>query len=291
MSRLALGTVQFGLNYGISNKAGMLGEDEVKKILDLARISGIFFLDTAIAYGKSEYVLGKVGVQDFKVITKIPQLPKDISDVESWVHSQIEASLGRLNISALYGVLLHMPKDLLYHNGAKLSKALEDLRRSSLVKKVGISIYDVRDINPVRQLFEFDLLQAPLNLIDRQLETTGALSTLKRWGVEVHTRSAFLQGLLLMTRQDIPKKFEYWSHIWDQWHFQLKISGISPLTACLSYPLSLPEVDRVIVGVDSLLQLDELIKNSVQSLNPENWQFMASNDENLINPSLWSKLQ
>jgi aryl-alcohol dehydrogenase-like predicted oxidoreductase len=135
-----------------------------------------------------------------------------------------------------------------------------------------------------------DLVQAPLNLVDRRLEVSGWLSRLKQMGVEVHTRSAFLQGLLLIPRDKIPARFERWAHLWNAWAHGREELGVSPVAACLGYPLYHPEVDCVVVGVDSLSQLTELIKEASWEPIPENWDFMAMEDERLLNPSRWSEL-
>ena len=133
-------------------------------------------------------------------------------------------------------------------------------------------------------------MQAPLNLIDRRLETSGWLSKLHSEEIEIHTRSVFLQGLLLMPRNKIPKKFNKWSKYWDRWFLELKKNRLSAAEACLLYPLSLPEIDRVIVGVDNVSQLNEVITNSKSQKSKIDWSFMISNDQNLINPSNWNLL-
>jgi hypothetical protein len=133
-----------------------------------------------------------------------------------------------------------------------------------------------------------DLVQAPLNVIDRRLQTSGWLHRLKDAGVEINTRSAFLQGLLLIDRNDMPAKFERWSVMWDQWHQRLNRSGTTALCACLSYPMSLPEVDRVVVGVQSAKQLEDILATASTFYQSLDTSFMVSTDEQLINPSQWS---
>jgi len=122
------------------------------------------------------------------------------------------------------------------------------------------------------------------------METSGWLDRLKDDGVEVHIRSVFLQGLLLMERSKIPQKFSHWSMLWGGWHEKLQDSGVSALAACLAYPLSLELVDRVIVGVDTAAQLAEIIQASNQTEADLDTSFMASADTNLINPSSWNHL-
>ena len=113
MNRLALGTVQFGLNYGIANQQGQVSHDEAKAILDHASAHGIDTLDAAIAYGNSEQRLGEIGVQHWQVVSKLPAIPEGCSDISQWVADSVKESLQRLKIKRLYGLLLHRPQQLL----------------------------------------------------------------------------------------------------------------------------------------------------------------------------------
>lgn len=290
MSKLALGTVQFGLTYGIANKSGQVSFLEAKRILDQTNKAKIDLLDTAIAYGESEEILGKIGVAEFNVVSKLPGHPESSAEIGSWVEEQVEGSLKRLGVSSLYGLLLHRSENLLGNSGKKLIAALNRVKSNGSVKKVGLSIYDPTELDYVMRLSRIDLIQAPLNVIDRRLETSGWLSRLHCDGVEVHTRSAFLQGLLLMRRNQIPSKFEAWATLWDSWALELEENNLSAAAACLSYPRSLPEVDRVVVGVDSVEQLKTLIAASQIKLPLHNFSFMTSEDQMLINPSNWNTL-
>lgn len=290
MSKLALGTVQFGLNYGIANQSGQVNLSEAKKILEQAAKAQFDLLDTAIAYGDSEEVLGKIGVAEFNVISKLPGLPTNSDDIDSWVEGQVEGSLKRLGVSSLYGLLLHRSENLLGNSGNKLIGALNRVKSGGLVQKVGVSIYGPSELDDVMHLMRIDLVQAPLNIVDRRLETSGWLSRLHKEGVEVHTRSAFLQGLLLMPRNKIPAEFEAWTNLWDSWALELEVKDLSAAAACLSYPLSLPEVVRVVVGVDSVDQLKALIAASQTQLSQHDFSFMTSENQMLINPSSWSAL-
>lgn len=287
--KLALGTAQFGLDYGVANRGRSPSYAEARKILKYCEFARINVVDTAIGYGRSENTLGNIGVENFKVVTKIPSVPHQGACISSLLEAQIQGSLRRLKVSKLYGLLVHRAEDLSGELGPQLAKAIQSLKSKGLVEKVGISIYDPGVLDHVTQIFAVDLVQAPLNLIDRRLEKSGWLAKLNQMGVEVHTRSAFLQGLLLMPRSEIPARFERWSYLWDVWAHRLMQSKISPLEACLGYPLSHPEVDRVVVGVDSLFQLQQVLQVASQHPRRESWDFMASDDEQLINPSRWAE--
>lgn len=289
-NKLALGTVQFGLSYGIANQSGKVTVKEARRILTLASENGIDVIDTAIAYGDSEEVLGDLGVDRFKIVTKLPAVPQGLSNIDAWIEHQIEESLTRLGQSSVYGLLLHYSGNLLGDTGKQVIQTLGRLQSSGLVQKIGVSIYDPSELDLVTQITNIDLVQAPLNLVDRRLESSGWLKRLHERGVEVHTRSTFMQGLLLMPRGKIPQKFERWSKIWDAWHTGLKQRQASPATACLNYPLSLPEIDRVVVGVDTVQQLQSLIEIVMKPTIVDDWSMLISQDDQLINPSQWSKL-
>jgi aryl-alcohol dehydrogenase-like predicted oxidoreductase len=287
--KLALGTVQFGLDYGVANQTGRISFSDAKTIIQQSAIGGIDTLDTAIAYGDSEATLGQVGVEGWRVITKLPALPDDCQGVTAWVTGQIEQSMSRLGVRQLQGVLLHRPDDLLGENGSRLVKALEGLKADGLTRQIGVSVYAPEQLEKLTATMALDLIQAPLNILDRRLIASGWASRLKDRGTEVHVRSAFLQGLLLMPSGQRPDKFELWSEIWFEWSRWLDRTGLTPVQACLAYVLGVAEVDKVIVGVDSLMQLNEILEASHFALpSLPNWP--QSIDTKLINPAHWNQL-
>lgn len=288
--KIALGTVQFGQNYGCANQVGQVLSNEVRRILSLAKEKRIGVIDTAISYGTSEEVLGEIGVDSFRIVTKLPPFPKDQSNIAGWVYEQVCGSLVHLKQKKIFGLLLHRSHDLLESDGERLAGVLTDLKATGLVEKIGVSIYSPEELDAVYSKIKINLVQAPLNVIDRRLQVSGWLDRLKDNDVEVHVRSVFLQGLLLMERGRIPAKFSPWSKLWDEWDYKLKIEDMSPLAACLSYPLSLEQVDQVVVGVDSAKQLQDILAAVSYADLSNDTAFMVSNDLRLINPVNWNKL-
>lgn len=287
-SRLALGTAQFGLAYGIANLCGQVTRGDAAAILTAARVGGLDTLDTAIAYGDSEDCLGTLGVTDWRVVSKLPPLPDDCADVASWVTTQLDGSLRRLGVDRLYGLLLHNSQQLLGRAGIELGGALRKARDNGQVERIGVSIYNPDDLASIYSVLQPDLVQAPLNLVDRRLVDSGWLRRLGDDGVEVHTRSCFLQGLLLMPK--VPARFAPWQALWLSWQQWLAAHPGQAAAACLAYPLSYPEVARIVVGVDSLTQLTELLV-AIQLLPPVGeLPDLRCEDERLINPSFWNTL-
>lgn len=288
MSRLALGTVQFGLSYGIANQQGKINSVSATEILEYAYTHGIDTLDTAIAYGDSEQCLGSVGVKSWKVVSKLPKMPEKTPDILNWVKQKVLGSLNRLRLPKLYGLLLHHPEQLLSIEGKYLYDALVLLKEEKLVDKIGISIYSFNELGFILSQFDFDLFQCPFNILDRNLIDSKWLYRLKDLGSEVHVRSVFLQGLLLMNTQNRPSRFNRWQPLWEHWDEWLKSTNISALDACLNYVSSYPEISKVVIGVDSLCQLREIL--NIRETNLQFPDCLSCNDLDLIYPSNWKKL-
>jgi aryl-alcohol dehydrogenase-like predicted oxidoreductase len=194
-----------------------------------------------------------------------------------------------LGIDQLYAVLLHRPDQILGGLGPQILQALEDIRSLGLTKKIGVSIYDPSELSELTSLFKFDLVQAPMNLLDRRLIDSGWAQKLKDLGVEIHIRSVFLQGLLLMSQQNRPLKFKKFQSIWSEWDEWLLSVNLTPLQACLAYVLSIKEVDKLIVGIDDINQLKEIIDSTnVQLQTYPQWSTEVPYV--LINPSMWDQL-
>ncbi len=145
--KLALGTAQLGLDYGVANKIGRVSFEEAQSLLMLASQSGLDLLDTAISYGDSENILGLLGLKGWKVVTKLPSFPDNCVDLTEWVTTQIECSIQRLGISKLYGLLLHQPRDLFGNKGTELYSALQLVKSAGLVSKIGVSIYEPQELD------------------------------------------------------------------------------------------------------------------------------------------------
>ncbi|MEK7295473.1 MAG: aldo/keto reductase [Actinomycetota bacterium] len=286
MAEIALGTAQFGSSYGIANRTGKIDLETGREILTVAKQHGVRTLDTAIAYGNAESMLGDIGCSSWDVITKLPPLPKEISDISTWVENEVKSSLARLKVTSLYGLLLHHPSDLLGVHSRKLVAALLDLKAQGVVAKLGVSIYLADELDQLASFPIIDVVQTPMNIIDRELADSGWLTKLSHGNVEIHIRSTFLQGLLVMSPAERPSWLAKWAPIFHQWDMWVADTGMSRIEACLAHVRSYPEVDRVVVGVDSTEQTKEILAaaNTTPLRAPMS---LTSNDERLINPSRW----
>jgi aryl-alcohol dehydrogenase-like predicted oxidoreductase len=284
--KLALGTAQFGFNYGVANTLGKISHNSAEEIIKYCQSAGIKMLDTAISYGESEQCLGSIGVQDFNIVTKLPHIPDAISDIESWMMEEVSASISRLNTKSLYGLMLHRPDQLFERNGEAIVASLKKLKDMGVIEKVGVSVYSPDEFKDLFLMHDFDLVQCPFNLIDRRLVSSGWLKKFKNSGIEVHVRSSFLQGLLLMPRNKIPQNFQTWSSLWDHWHTWLEENAVSPIEACLAYVLSESNIDQIVVGVDSKEQLQQII-GAIETTCLDTFPDISSLDNRLLNPSNW----
>lgn len=284
--KLALGTVQFGLDYGIANQRGQVSVDEAGAILRMAQSAGMDTLDTAMAYGDSEQRLGEIGVAGWHVVSKLPAIPETCRDVSRWVATSVQDSLERLRIANLYGLLLHRPDQLLGRDGARLFSALQQLRDDGVVKKIGVSIYAPSELDALCGRFQFDLVQAPFNLLDRRLVDTGWLSRLSSQRTELHVRSVFLQGLLLMSDRARPRVFDRWAPLWMLYDRWLSDANLTPLQACLRYASSFPQINKVIVGVDCVAQMADILQ-AADGPAPVVPRILGTDDADLLNPGRW----
>jgi len=291
INKISLGTVQFGMRYGIHPLSQQVEFNEIKNILSYAHAKKIDLLDTAPSYGNSEQVLGKVTEDRFKIVTKtrhFESLEISISDSNK-VKEDFIQSLDKLNQKKVYGILIHNANDLLKPGSKKLFNKLEELKLEKKVLKIGVSIYDHRQLQSIIENYDIDIVQLPFNIIDKRLIDTGILLRLKSKNIEVHARSIFLQGLLLMSKEQRSEKFKSWNILWDIWHEWLNDNKITALEAAIRYVISVQEVSKVLVGVYSTKQLKEIVKAAdgiLPNIPPE----ITTSDVNLLNPSNWNKL-
>lgn len=287
-SKIGIGTAQWGMRYGVSNESGQTSPNEVQNILNYAQKVGIKLIDTAPVYGVSEQVLGNQDLSGFNVVTKIPALEMNRPDGISagTVQEIFEKSLDSLNVSSIYGLLMHSPGDLFSIGGQHILQALDKLKDAGMVQRIGISIYNAEEIKAILDIFKPDIIQLPVSVFDQRLIVDGTIDWLSSLGIEIHARSVFLQGLLVMSPDKIPDYFEPWKHLLLNWHQTCKLNQVLPYEAALSFVCSLKNIDHVIIGIESSFQLAQLIANSA-SLTYKDLERFAVLEQNLVNPTLW----
>ncbi len=282
VSRLALGTVQFGLHYGINNQQGKTDRKEVGKILSYAIQQGISVLDTAHAYGNSEEVLGLNDLSSFKVISKLPAC--NVEEVEPL----FEHSLVRLQIPRLYGYLFHNIES--YYKAPGAYCKIQELQEKGKIVKIGFSLYKPEELETLwNKSLNFQLVQFPYNILDRRFEPY--LMELRNKGVEIHVRSIFLQGLFFRNTQKLPEFFAGLLPKLQRLNRLCKDLNISKSELCLNFVVNNPLVDKAVIGVDSLRQLENNVKavhqaNHILSAMPVLME-MKEEKEDFILPTNW----
>lgn len=291
-ARLGLGTAQFGMNYGVSNNTGRTPGREVAKILELAARQGVRVLDTAGAYGRSEEVLGEIlqGSDRFRIITKTNPIPTDRIDAgrSTVLKDDFYRALERLRTDRLHGLLVHRAEDLAKDGAERISRALRELKAEGLIEKAGVSIYHREQLSALPKSFPLDLVQLPVNLLDQRILEDDFLSGLRSRGVEIHARSVFLQGLLLMPPTELKGCFGPVQGHLAGLHRRCRESDITALRACLDFVLGL-RVDCALVGVCHLAELQEILENA-RGLPADLMDYSRFSwpDPALLDPSRWN---
>lgn len=285
--KIVIGTAQFGMNYGIANKLGKISTNEMSNILISAKSKGINTLDTAIGYGDCHNRIGNLGIDNLNIISKISHFGNDISEIKLNILSQIKQSLKELKIPFINTLLLHSPNDLLNQNKYEVYDALTSAKDNGFCKKIGVSGYCPNQILNLTKEFKLDVVQLPFNIFNNQITNDKILNYFKSNGIELHVRSIFLQGLLLMESYERNPYFDNWKELFDKWESWLKQNKISKLEGCISYVTQNKFIDKVVIGIDSKNHFDEILnvfKNSNSQIIPD---IFSSSDQNLINPSNW----
>jgi aryl-alcohol dehydrogenase-like predicted oxidoreductase len=282
---LALGTAQFGLSYGIAGRGCSVPPDEVRVILQRAAALGVRTLDTAAAYGDIEPRLRALADGlPLNFVSKLPACPADLDSATAaaWAHEGLARSIERLS-PALTGFMFHRADDLLERHADALWQACQPLAEAHAIK-LGVSCYDPGTLARVRDRFPVAIAQLPGNALDQRL--THADPATLTTPLDVHLRSVFLQGLLLMGQTAAPNRVPAAASALARWHAWCDTLGMTPLVAALGVVKGMQPVSHCVVGVDNLAQLEEIAAAwaAAPVLHaPE----LQCNDLSVIDPRLW----
>jgi aryl-alcohol dehydrogenase-like predicted oxidoreductase len=292
-SQLGLGTVQFGLDYGIANANGKPSDATVVEILSDALEHEAGIIDTAPAYGDSEARLGGLLPEgaDCRIVTKTavqPNLSAFQQDDADIVRTTFLASLKRLRQDTVYGLLLHHGTDVLLPGGECLIDTLVALKDAGLVQKIGVSIYTADELDGILDVFVPEIVQLPLSVADQRLLRSGHLAKLKKLGVEIHVRSVFLQGLLLAAPEALPDFMRPFAQKLAK--IETASAEAGPLATCLGFASQVPEVDCVVAGAATA---DEWrgIRSAFEQSQEIKMDFadLAIEDPDILHPGNWPK--
>ena len=284
--KIALGTANFGQKYGLSKK-NIKSNKRIEKILKFSNSSNINLIDTSSNYGSSEILLGKNSLKNFKLVTKIKTSIKEkkSNNLENIIYKKVEKSLLKLNTKKLYAILLHDINDLKGNRKHLIIKVLKKLKKKKLVSKIGISIYDPKELDFIWSFWKPDIVQCPFNILDQRIFKSGWLNRLIKNRVEVHVRSIFLQGLLLKNEKTVPKEFKKWNNIFRKWNKYCNEENISKLQACINFIKFFKKISYVVVGFENISQIKKITEYF--NNNKKKYISLTSSATKLINPRLW----
>lgn len=292
LSRLGLGTAQFGAWYGVSNRSGRPSEQEIGAIIEAAVANGMGTLDTAAAYGDAESLIGRClpANHGLRIVTKVGPFPEQRFEQrhQQKLLDDVARSLDRLRVDHVHGLLIHHASDFCKPGAEYLIAGLKEAKAWGWAKRIGGSVYGAKDLATMEARFQPDLVQLPLNVLDRRLLDAGHLVRLKSLGTEIHARSAFLQGLLLIAPDQLPAYFAPVSgalaDIASRWGHE----QVDALAGCLGFVFQQSEVDAVIVGCNRRAEVEEIVA-AVASLAGRRMEFgsAAPADVKYLDPSLW----
>ena len=283
-SKLALGTVQFGIDYGINNSHGQISRFEAEAIVDYASKHGVSVLDTARSYGNAESVIGEIlslepSYRKIEVVTKVSY------DSRLSLSHNISVSCNNLKRDFIDTVLFHSFEDY------KLYSDSIDISEKFNIRKLGVSVYTNAEIEKILDDSRIKVIQVPFNLLDNEYQRGEILRLAKSKGKEVHTRSAFLQGLFFMKPSNIASNLIGLRKELESIQDLCKDYNVSVSDLALQYCLCKDYINKVIIGVDTLdhlkininssntvipqnlvFEIDKIVVKAVELLYPSNWQ-------------------
>ncbi|MES2590501.1 MAG: pseudaminic acid cytidylyltransferase [Bacteroidota bacterium] len=290
-NKIVLGTAQFGLKYGINNAAGKLNKEQIKFVLDYAFENKIQLLDTAEAYGDSQEAIGeyhKLSGNKFDIITKFSSGRTDLSQN---LTTRIHQDLKSLNVDTIYCYMFHSFSDFkTYFDGYK--NEIKELKKSGIVKKFGVSIYTNQEAEELLKYDSVDVIQLPFNLLDNNTKRSIIIKQAKDKGVEIHTRSTFLQGLFFKNVESLPVKLMVLEPYLNRINHVSENNFLSLNDLSLSYVLQQKNIDNVLIGVDSVDQLKKNMQSLKKGISEEVVKQIDQIDVKeiaLLNPSNWNQ--
>ena len=279
--KLALGTVQWGLDYGISNTNGIPTDAELDAIVRLATQNGIDLFDTASQYGNAEARFGNYTAKNSSVVSKFSSVN------HSSLENEIQGSLERLNVEQLYGYLFHSPKDLI--NTPLLWDQMQNLKVKEKVKKIGYSLYSPEELELfLDKNWIPDIVQLPYSLLDRKFEPY--FEQLKSLGTEIHIRSVFLQGLYFKSTETLSSTFNDLKSALIELAEMAREFGLTTVELALNFVLKNDKIDYAVIGVEQSNQLKEIISASKIDFSEsitERVKTLSVENPTLLNPSNW----
>ena len=261
LNKVAVGTVKFGMAYGVGKDVHQVANRETLELIDHCRLRGVDMFDTAPAYGTAEAILGDQHCAQWaKIVTKAEKIASDTIDqsVIGELKNGFDRSLARLGASQVYGLLVHSVDDLAKPGAEEMVLWMQSLQQEGRVSRIGVSVYDPVEVTKYYQEYDFDLIQLPLNLFDQRFLADNMLQALSNQGVEIHSRSLFLKGLLLNSAPPAGVALELARHH-QNFVQELKHRNIHAFDVCMAFARNVEWVDKWVMGFSRLNQLKHVL--------------------------------
>lgn len=277
---LTIGTAQFGLKYGFKNKK--IKKKDLKKILKTLQTNKLKYFDTAINYADSEKIIGNLKINNKKIITKI-KLPKKKINIEKWYNQQISNSLKNLKVNKLYGLMFHDTSDFI-NNKRKFLKLIFESKKNKLVSNIGISVYDIKEVEHILKFWVPDIIQFPLNIFDQRFLNKKFLNKAKKFKIKLYARSCFLQGNLLQKKLTLGNKKT--KNIFNSFIDWCEVNKKSQLSACLHFVKQNKQIKSIVIGFDDNEELTQITSNFKKKTFHVPLKFII-NEKKIIDPRKW----
>lgn len=280
--KIGLGTVQWGLDYGIANTHGIPSDEVLTSIIDLANKAGINMFDTATQYGEAEKRVGQFSNLEHIIVTKIGNF-----STNKCLNQQLDNSFNHLQRQNIYGCLFHNVDELI--NNTDLWRELLVYKEEGRINKIGYSLYEPQELIDLLEAgLHPDIVQFPYSILDRKFEPYFDL--LKKKGVEIHVRSVFLQGLYFKNPEQLSNKLLILKPVLSELQNISKQNNLDISELCLDFIRQNCKIDYAVIGVESEDQLREV--SQVKNCNL-NWDIILETldsyniKKELLNPSNW----
>lgn len=281
-NKLIIGSAGFSDIYGIDKKAHPKKE-EVKKIFDYAAYSGINKIDTAMDYGLVNKLIAKYNLNRFSTITKFNCDKKNFNDMKK----EFNTALSHLKIRKIHGVLFHKSSCLLTENGCSFYNFLQEKKEVGVISNIGVSIYSPNELDNLLDKYHFDIIQAPVNIIDNRIVKYWNKNITNLVNTKLHARSIYLQGILLKNSSDIEKKFSRLRPLLDSLEKKSLELNINRANLLFNYVNSIKIIENIIIGFWSVNELKETLNFSSKSCKNFFLNLNSNFDEGLIDPRRW----
>ena len=282
--KICLGTANFGQKYGLNYGQQFKNLNEIKKIINYCINANIKFIDTSIDYGNTLSRLSKCDLSKFKIISKVTVINNNINTFSKNLDLQIKNSFELLGVNKIYSILLQRPENILKFKNTDINDLFSNLKKKYNIKKIGFSFYDQNLLKSLISKIDMDIVQIPYNIFDNRFEKV--MIQMNKLDIEIHSRSVFLQGVLLKKKENLNSYFMKWSKHFDLYNEWLVKNKYQPLEFCLNYVKKNININKIVIGVDSIDQLDQIV-NSIYKKNIIMSDKLFINDEKILMPKLW----